>query len=751
MSNIPSLVQDLALILVTAGVVTLVFKKLKQPLVLGYIVAGIIVSPNMPLTVSVLDEENIHTWADIGVMFLLFALGLDFSFKKILKMGMAPIIAALTIIFSMMNIGVIVAATQGWSEMDALFLAGMLAMSSTTIIYKAFDDLGLKQQQFASLVMSVLILEDILAIVMMVVLTTIAKGGSEGAHGMFLSIMDIVYFLVLWFVVGLFFIPLFLRKVRKLVNDEVLLIVSLALCCGMAVFASFVGFSSAFGSFVMGSILAETIEAQKIERLIEPVKNLFGAIFFVSVGMLVDINIVLQQWVPIVVITLAILLGQSILGSFGFLVSGQPLKTAMRCGFSMSQIGEFAFIIASLGLSLGIISDFLYPVVVTVSVITTFTTPYMIRGAVPVYNLVEKSLPKAWISRINKISDIAPTNYDTSQGNWRPLIIQMVINTLIYSVLSSATIVIMLTVGDAFLSSILPHKWADIVCTILTILFIAPFLRAMVMKKTRSEEFRALWVGSRHNRAPLCFTVILRVAIAMTFICYVFSQLTQLSNALMLCLALCIVFAMVYSRRIKSSSIKMERMFIQNLHSKDTYARATGKQRPLFEGRLLDRDLHIATVDVPQDSMWAGKMLKELQLAQRFGVHISSISRGHQKINIPSGDNIIFPFDKLNVIGSDAQLANLNATLQEEQFPEPTEFAPHEMQLRRFAITSYCSLVGKSLITSRLRDHYNCMLVGLEEGEENLATVSPLYLFKPGDILWIVGEDQDIKRLTEEF
>jgi CPA2 family monovalent cation:H+ antiporter-2 len=752
MSNIPSLVQDLALILVTAGVVTLVFKKLKQPLVLGYIVAGIIVSPNMPLTVSVLDEENIHTWADIGVMFLLFALGLDFSFKKILKMGMAPIIAALTIIFSMMNIGVIVAATQGWSEMDALFLAGMLAMSSTTIIYKAFDDLGLKQQQFASLVMSVLILEDILAIVMMVVLTTIAKGGSEGAgHGMFLSIMDIVYFLVLWFVVGLFFIPLFLRKVRKLVNDEVLLIVSLALCCGMAVFASFVGFSSAFGSFVMGSILAETIEAQKIERLIEPVKNLFGAIFFVSVGMLVDINIVLQQWVPIVVITLAILLGQSILGSFGFLVSGQPLKTAMRCGFSMSQIGEFAFIIASLGLSLGIISDFLYPVVVTVSVITTFTTPYMIRGAVPVYNLVEKSLPKAWISRINKISDIAPTNYDTSQGNWRPLIIQMVINTLIYSVLSSATIVIMLTVGDAFLNSILPHKWADIVCTILTILFIAPFLRAMVMKKTRSEEFRALWVGSRHNRAPLCFTVILRVAIAMTFICYVFSQLTHLSNALMLCIALCVVFVMIYSRRIKSSSIKMERMFIQNLHSKDTYARATGKQRPLFEGHLLDRDLHIATVDVPQDSLWAGKALKELQLAQRFGVHVSSITRGHQKINIPAGDSIIFPFDKLNVIGSDDQLANLNATLQEELHPEPTEFASHEMQLRRFAITPYCALAGKSLITSRLRDHYNCMLVGMEEGEEQLATVSPLYLFKPGDILWIVGEDRDIKRLTEEF
>ena len=752
MSEIPSLVRDLAVILVTAGVVTLLFKKLKQPLVLGYIVAGIIVSPNMPVTVSVMDETNIHTWADIGVMFLLFALGLDFSFRKILKMGIAPIIAALTIVFSMMTIGIIVAEFQGWSNMDALFLAGMLAMSSTTIIYKAFDDLGLKQQQFASLVMSVLILEDILAIVMMVVLTTIAKGDGAGAgHSMLSSILDIVYFLILWFVVGMFFIPLFLRKVRKIINDEVLLIVALALCCAMAVLASTVGFSSAFGSFIMGSILAETIEAPKIERLIEPVKNLFGAIFFVSVGMLVDINVVIQQWLPILVITLAIILGQSILGSFGFLLSGQPLKTAMRCGFSMSQIGEFAFIIAALGLSLGIISDFLYPVVVTVSVITTFTTPYMIRGAVPIYNLVEKSMPKHWIRRINKISDIAPTNYDNSQGYWRPLLTQMVFNTIIYSVLTSAVIIIMLTFGEEFLESIMPNKWANILCAVLTILFIAPFLRAMVMKKTRSEEFRALWIGSRHNRAPLSFTIIVRVAIAMAYICYIFSHLTQLSHALMLCIALCVVIAMVYSRRIKSSSIKMERLFIQNLHSKEVAARATGKQRPLFEGKLLDRDIHIGIVDVPQDSLWAGKTLKELKLAQRFGVHVSSIMRGNQKINIPSGDDIVFPYDRLSVIGSDNQLATLNATLQEELHPEPTEFASREMQLHRFAVTPFSLFDGKSLITSQLRDKYNCMLVGLEEGQENLTTVSPLYLFKPGDVLWIVGEDQDIKRLAENF
>jgi CPA2 family monovalent cation:H+ antiporter-2 len=753
MSEIPSLVQDLALILVTAGIVTLLFKKLKQPLVLGYIMAGVIVSPNMPMTMSIIDEQNIHTWADIGVMFLLFALGLDFSIKKILKMGMAPVIAALTIIFSMMTIGITVAELFGWSRMNGLFLAGMLAMSSTTIIYKAFDDLGLKQQQFASLVMSVLILEDILAIVMMVVLTTIAKGGSASSEeqGLLTSLLSIVFFLILWFVVGLFFIPIFLRKVRKLINDEVLLIVSVALCCAMAVFASMVGFSSAFGSFVMGSILAETIEAKKIEKVVEPVKNLFGAIFFVSVGMLVNINVVMEQWVAILVLTLSIILGQSIFGTFGFLLSGQPLKTAMRCGFSMTQIGEFAFIIASLGLSLGIISNFLYPVVVTVSVITTFTTPYMIRGAVPVYKIVEKSLPKAWISRINKISDIAPTNKDNSQGYWKPLIIQMVINTLIYSVLSSAIVILMLTIGEAILKSFMPTKWAHLLCAAITIIMLAPFLRAMVVKKNRSEEFRALWIGSRHNRAPLTFTIIARVAIAMSYVCYILNQLTDFPKAMMLCFAICAVIFIVYSRSIKSQSIKLERLFLLNLQSKELEARATGKKRPLFEGRLLDRDLHIALVDVPQDSTWAGKTLSELKLGQRFGVHVSSIMRGHQKINIPSGEDMIFPHDQLNVIGSDEQLAIVNATLQEEQYPEPTEFAEHEMQLRRFSVDDNSMLVGKSLITSQLRDKYNCMLVGLEEGLENLTNVSPLYLFKPGDILWIVGEEQDIKRLSKEL
>ena len=403
MAELPTMIRDLALMLMVAGVVTLVFKKLKQPLVLGYIVAGFLVSPHMPYTTSVVDMSNIHLWADIGVMFLLFSLGLDFSFKKILKMGASPIISVVCIIFAMSILGVIVGHSFGWSKMNCIFLGGMLAMSSTTIIYKAFDDLGLRQQQFAGLVMSVLILEDILAIVMMVMLSAIASGSNPNGGQMLGAVIKIGFFLILWLIVGIFAIPLFLRRVRKLINSEVLLIVSLGLCCAMAVISTEVGFSSAFGAFIMGSILAETIEAERIEKLVEPVKNLFGAVFFVSVGMLVDPKIIVDYALPIFTLVMTIIIGQAIFGSFSFLLGGESLKSAMRCGFSMAQIGEFSFIIASLGLSLGVIGNFLYPVVVAVSVITTFLTPYMIRLATPAYNALEKRLPTRIIKSLNHL------------------------------------------------------------------------------------------------------------------------------------------------------------------------------------------------------------------------------------------------------------------------------------------------------------------------------------------------------------
>ena len=751
MADIPFLVKDLALILMVAGIVTIIFKKLKQPLVLGYIVAGFLVSPHMPYTMSVIDETDIKTWADIGVIFTLFSLGLDFSFKKIVKMGASPIIATIVIVFSMMMLGISIGHGFGWSKMDCIFLGGMLAMSSTTIISKAFDDMGLRQQKFAGMVMSVLILEDILAIVMMVMLSAIAGGNNPDGEQMIGSVIKIAFFLVLWFIVGIFAIPLFLRSVRKLINNETLLIVALGLCCGMAVLSTKVGFSSAFGAFVMGSILAETIEAEKIIKLVEPVKNLFGAIFFVSVGMLVDPKILIEYAIPILALVGSILIGQAIFGTFGFMLGGESLKSAMRCGFSMAQIGEFSFIIASLGLSLGVISNYLYPVVVAVSVITTFLTPYMIRLATPTYQVMEKHLPKRLINILNHFAMSHPST--TQQSKWKSLLRQMLINTVAYSILTAAVIALMFTFVLPFTRSLFPgwklHWYANAITGVLTLVLIAPFLRAIIMKKNHSNEWKRLWVESSINRIPLLFTIVVRFVIALAFIFYICNYLTRFTDALMIIIGIAVVSLMIASRWTKKRSIKMERLFIHNLRSRDIMAQVNGEKKPLYEGHLLDRDIHISDFDVPEDSSWGGKTLKELHLRERFGVDMSSIMRGSQRLNIPNGDTVIFPGDKLQVIGNDDQLQKFATALSTDLIPEDLEIEKREMKLRQLIISGKSEFCGKSLLESGIRDKYNCMVVGLEEGQENLTKIAPTRTFEKGDILWIVGEESDLQKIME--
>ena len=752
MSELPELVKDLALILVVAGFVTLLFKKLKQPLVLGYIVAGFLVSPHMPYTMSVVDQGDIQTWADIGVIFLLFSLGLDFSIKKILKMGASPIIAACTIIFCMLALGIIVGHSFGWKEMDCIFLGGMVAMSSTTIIYKAFSDMGLTQQGFASTVMSVLILEDILAIVMMVMLSTVASGNSPDGVQLIGSIMKIGFFLVLWFVVGLFAIPLFLRSVRKILNNETLLIVSLGFCCLMAVTSTQVGFSAAFGAFVMGSILAETVEADKIIRLVDPVKNLFGAIFFVSVGMLVKPDVIVQYALPILLLVITILVGQALFGTLGYLLGGQTLKNAMRCGFSMAQVGEFAFIIATLGKSLGVISEFLYPVVVAVSVITTFLTPYMIRAAEPCYNVLVKHLPKRWVRRLTHIQTNSVGESASSDNHWKVLMKKMILNTLIYGILSAAVIAIMFSAAlpicrDLSIKWTGSHWIGNAVCGFLTIVFIAPFLRSIVMKQNHSEAFKALWTDRRINRLPLTATILARVLIALSFIFYICNYLTRFKNALMIAVAIGLLILMLLSRWLKKRSITLERLFIQNLQSRDIEAQKQGKKKPLFANHLIDRDIHIANLELPDDSLWAGKTLYSLKLRNRFGVHISSILRGSKHINIPNGGTILFPGDKLQAIGNDEQLTKLSKAMKAELQPTITDIEKHEMKLRSFTISKTSPFIGKNLKDSGIRDEYSCMVVGVDEGQKNLTLITPSRCLQAGDVLWVVGEEKDLERI----
>ncbi len=747
MSQLAPLISDLALIMVCAGIMTLIFKKLKQPLVLGYIVAGFLASPHFRFTPSVTEISSIHTWSEIGVIFLLFALGLDFSIKKLMKVGGSAVISACSIILCMIAVGVFVGYLFGWKQMDCIYLGGMLAMSSTTIIYKAFDDMGLRQQRFAGLVLSILILEDILAIVLMVMLSTIAvRKNFEGAE-MVYSILKLIFFLVLWFVVGLYLIPIFLKKVRRYLTGETMLVVSLALCLGMVVMAAQAGFSPAFGAFIMGSILAETVEGEHIEKSIAPVKDLFGAIFFVSVGMMVDPAMILEYWGPILAIVAAILLGQTILGTGGVLLSGQSLKTSMQCGFSLTQIGEFAFIIASLGVSLKVTSDFLYPIVVAVSVITTFLTPYMIRLSVPAYNFVDKHLPMRWKHLLERYS--AGTQTVNRENHWKNLLSAVLRIVLIYSVLSVAVIVLSLHLLAPVVVDALGEKWGGPAAAILTLLFIAPFLRALIMKKNRSIEFRALWADSRFNHGPLISLIILRVVIGVAFVVYVIESLYQTSAAIGVGISILVVGAIVFSRFLKKQSILLERTFVQNLRSKDVKNVYLGKQRPEYAGRLLDRDIHFSDFLIPTASLWAGYTLKELDLGRKFGVHVTSIIRGEHRINIPGADTRVFPGDTLQVIGTDEQLsafASHAAQIAEAQQDE--DFEKHEMYLKQFVVDKHSPFIGRSIRESGIRNKYHCLVVGIETvADESLHSPDVDAPLSAGDVVWVVGEEASLLRL----
>ena len=747
MSQLTPLISDLALILICAGIMTLIFKKLKQPLVLGYIVAGFICTPHFKFTPSVVDSASIHIWSEIGVIFLLFALGLEFSFKKLMKVGGSAVISACTIIFCMILVGVFVGWTFGWNRMDCIYLGGMLAMSSTTIIYKAFDDMGLRQQRFAGLVLSILILEDILAIVLMVMLSTMAVSQNFEGGEMVYSILKLLFFLILWFVVGIYGIALFLKRVRKLMSDETLLIVSLALCFGMVYLAALVGFSPAFGAFIMGSILSETIESEHIGKLVSPVKDLFGAIFFVSVGMMVDPAMIVEYKYQILVIVLAVLLGQTIFGTTGVLLSGQPLKTAMQCGFSLTQIGEFAFIIASLGVSLKVTSHFLYPIVVAVSVITTFLTPYMIRLAVPAYNVIDKYMPSRWRRLLDRYSSGA--SVANHSNNWKKLVIAIIRIVLIYAVLSIAVTALFLHFIVPLATDMLGDLWGRILGAALTIAAIAPFLRAMIMKKNRSEEFKSLWSDSRFNHAPLISIILLRIVIAIGFIVFIIENLFRASAALMVGIAIIVVCAMILSRFLKKQSIVLERTFVRNLHYKEIQQEYLGEKQPEYAGRLLDRDLHLSDFLIPAESAWAGKTLRELDLGKKYDVHVASIIRGKHRLNIPDGNTCIFPNDLIQVIGTDEQLS-LFASVAEKAIHtyDDEDFGKHEMKLKQFVVAKDSPFVGHSIIECGIRNKYHCLVVGIESAGEDVLRTPQVYMpLKEDDVVWVVGEEDDLNQL----
>ncbi|MFN5422076.1 MAG: cation:proton antiporter, partial [bacterium] len=518
----PTLIKDLALILCAAGIVTLLFKRLKQPVVLGYILVGFLVGPKIHLFPSVVDAASIRTWADIGVIFLLFALGLEFSFKRLLKVGGSAAITGITELIFMMLLGYSLGIMLNWSVMDSIFLGGIIAISSTTIIMRAFDELGLKSQQFTGLVFGVLIIEDLVAILLMVVLSTVAVSQQFQGMPMIISMLKLFLFLSIWFITGIFLLPSFFKRISTLLNSETLLIISLALCLGMVVLADQVGFSAALGAFIMGSLLAETTQAHRIETLVTSVKNLFGAVFFVSVGMLIDPALLLQYAVPVMIITFSVMLGKTFFVTTGALFAGRPLKQAIQAGTSMAQIGEFSFIIATLGLTLNVISAQIYPIAVGVSVITTFATPYMIRMAEPIYVLLTKMLPARWILSLEEYS--SSSQIIESKSNWKRLLnFYFQIITINTALMIAMTLFIDYFVQPFLLQYIKDQFMTNLLCAVIGLVTMSPFIWALMVKKMSKSSYAALWLDRKYSNGPLVMLEIVRKLIAVLLIGFLLS------------------------------------------------------------------------------------------------------------------------------------------------------------------------------------------------------------------------------------
>ena len=743
-----SLITDLAYILVVASVVTIIFKRLKQPLVLGYIVAGFLAGPHMPYTPSVSSVEGIEEWSQLGVIFLMFTLGLEFSFKKIVRMGMQPILTAIMIMCCMIGIGGMIASLFGWSNMDRLFLGGMLSMSSTTIIYKAFDDLGLRTKRFASGVISVLIIEDILGILLMVMLSALAVSRTFQGFELIKSLMQLAFFLMLWFIVGIYLLPLLLRKAKKYINSETLLVVSVGLCFLLAVIATKVGYSPAFGAFMMGSILAETLEAENIEKSVGSLRDLFGAVFFVSVGMMVEPSVLKEYWLPVLVLTFAVVLGQMFFGSLSYFATSGNVQTAVRSGFSMVQIGEFAFIIAALGQELGVTSQFLYPVVVAVSIITTFVTPYIIKLSPKAANRIEKSMSGELQSLINRGKSISASRRIerlrlSPALAWKRLFTAIFFQTAAYLTICVALILFSFATILPLCQHTIGEKYGNLVCLIITLLLLSPCIRPIVIRKNHSKEVKYL-ISSGKIRAFLVRLVLFAKAILGFVIIYnVVSFVSPLWWVWNVFISLGALVLMVVSRLVKFTSIKMERTFKQNLRLRE-------QQNALSYGRKLrGRDLQIARVKIPAHSKWGGKSLAQLHFGKTDRVHIAAILRSGHRINIPGGGNRIYPGDILEVVAGSEAIENLRQRSEQEVLPlQERNKEKHNLSIISVKLGESSPLIGHTLQDIDFRLRYNCMVVGVENEEGHLGTIQAKRQFAENDIVWVVGEEADLSMLS---
>lgn len=742
MSEELNLVRDLALILISAGIFTIISKALKQPLILGYIVAGFIVGPHMGLFPTVAGTETIEQWSEIGIIFLLFALGLEFSFKKLIKIGGSALIVAATQCIGMFIVGIIVGAAMSWTTMESIFLGGMLSMSSTTIIIKAYDDLGLKKAPFAPIVFGALVFEDLIAVLLLVLLSTLAVSNRFAGGELLFGLAKLGFFLILWFLVGIFLIPTILKKAARYLNDEILLLVGLGLCFGMVALANLAGFSSALGAFVMGSLLAETLQGERIHHLIGGIKDMFGAIFFVSVGMMVDPKIIGEHWVTILILTVVVMSGILFFSTSGSILAGQGLENSVHAGFSLAQLGEFSFIIASLGCSMGVMRGFIYPVIVTVSVITTFTTPYMIKAGGPAYEFLKRKLPASFVAKADAALDKDRSNTAAAQTEWKKLIKAYILRIVLYGVILTAICLGSQLWLDKVVLKLVPDSWSqgvvNLISVVITLAIMSPFLAGIsVNGKDIAQYSQKLIKEKDTNVWPVMSMAIFRILLAMVFVIIVITGHFDLSYWAILLIIIAGIFIFYAARHAISRFSAVEERFMSNLNIREEYNRRMSPVTTSVNDKLAEYDVHTEIFSIPEDSIFAGKQLRELPFRHISGANIVKIMRGGRSILIPSGDERIFPTDKFVVVGTTQQIESFYRTMQENVSESDSADTPFELE--KITLTGESYLTGKTLREADMRS-YGCMVISIIHNGEVITNPRPEYLFQEGDAVWLAGE-----------
>ncbi len=741
MAHLPDLIRDLGFILITAAFVTLLFKRLRQPVVLGYLIAGFFLGPNFPFFIHVQDTQSVHIWAEIGVIFLLFGLGLEFSFKKLSRVGKSAGITAFVEAAFMLGIGFLTGKMIGWNSIDSLYLGGILSISSTTIIVRAFDELGLKGKKFVSLVFGILIVEDLIAILLLVLLTTVAVSNSLSGSELATATFKLGFFLTLWFLVGIYVIPNLLNAIRKLLTPETTVVLALALCLTMVIVATNVGFSAPLGAFIMGSILAETKEGKNIEHLINPIKDLFSAVFFVSVGMMINPESLYQYAGIILLITVITIIGKIFSTTIGALLSGQSLKTSMHAGLSLAQIGEFSFIIATLGLTLKVTSEFLYPIAVAVSAITTFTTPYLIKNSNALYELISRKLPQGLKDQL--------THYETTFTHksevgvygllWRAYGIRILLNITIVIGIALFTEQIVLN----YIFDFNTHS-KDIpgIGAIISIVLSAPFLWAIIFgapaqsslsSSTDVAKLRNLLVG----------VTITRVILGITLVLGLISRFTTMHSSYLFAFLIILAAAIVFRNFIEPFYRSIEERFMYNLNENEREELALQKKKPV----LAPWDAVMSEFVVSPNSMIVGKSLQESELKEKFGVTIALIERGHKKIMAPGRDTLLMPFDKVFLIGTDTELTEAKRVIEAEGIlAEAPDHASYGLE--SFTLSKHSTYIEKTIRECGLREKIEGLIVGLERDGKRFLNPDSGMILKAGDLLWVVA---DIKRVNQNL